>query len=208
MPSDEESADQPVYVAAQRFVEVALRTDGSLFIPDRPVWHESVLEDLYARFNLSPDQSSDRFEEKFKRQLAGAPSATIQLAAEVVFVHFLVASDIGATAKRRLVDLIRSWSPDPISIPDDLIPAFSDGVCHTGVAMPITCRDAIIREDLLIYRFLCGHPDPFRSVRDLGRFSVGCSRESGFLRRRSSGWLPAWLPGKDRFTAPEAAAAI
>lgn len=45
-----------------------------------------------------------------------------------------MASDIGAPAKRRLVDLIRSWSPEPISIPDDLVPAFSDGVCHSGVA--------------------------------------------------------------------------
>lgn len=134
MRSDEDLADQPVYAAAQRFVDVALRRDGSLFKPDRSVWREPVLEDLHARFNMSPDQSSDRFEEKFKRQLASAPTATIQLAAEVVFVHFLVANDIGAPAKRRLVDLILSWSLDPISIPDDLIPAFSDGVCHSGVA--------------------------------------------------------------------------
>ena len=49
--------------------------------------------------------------------------------------------------------------------------------------------------DLLIRRFQCGRPEPFRSVRDLGRFTVHCSLESGFPRSRPSGWLPAWLPG-------------
>jgi len=57
-------------------------------------------------------------------------------------------------------------------------------------------RTASSSLNLLFRRYLSGHPDPFRSVRDLGRLSVRCSRESGFPRRRSSGWLPAWLPGK------------
>ena len=36
-----------------------------------------------------------------------------------------------------------------------------------------------------------GHPDPFRSVRDLGRAAARRSRESGELEGRSSAWLPA-----------------
>jgi hypothetical protein len=40
----------------------------------------------------------------------------------------------------------------------------------------------------------CGHPDPFRSVRDPGRVPVRCSCESEELEGRSSAWLPAWLP--------------
>jgi len=105
-----------------------------LFVPDRSVWSAETLEDLHTRFNLAPDESSDSFEKKFARQLEGASAATIQLAAEIVYVHFLVASDIGAKAKRRLVELIISWSPEPISIPQDLQDAFSAGVCSTGVA--------------------------------------------------------------------------
>jgi hypothetical protein len=38
----------------------------------------------------------------------------------------------------------------------------------------------------LIRRFLCGHPDPFRSVRDLDRVPVGCSWKSGESASRSS----------------------
>jgi len=48
--------------------------------------------------------------------------------------------------------------------------------------------------DLLIRSHPCGHPDPFRSVRDLGRAAARCSGESGELEGRSSAWLPAWLP--------------
>ena len=48
--------------------------------------------------------------------------------------------------------------------------------------------------DLQIRSSMCGHPDPFRSVRDLGRVPAHCSRESGELEGRSSAWLPSWLP--------------
>ena len=132
--SNLDPAKQPAYDAARRFVEVGLRRDGSLFLPDRQVWSASTLEDLHTRFNLAPDVSDSSFEEKFAVQLEGAPAATIQLAAEIVFVHFLIPRDIGPKAKRRLVELILGWSPDPISIPDDLQDAFSTGVCNTGVA--------------------------------------------------------------------------
>jgi hypothetical protein len=47
---------------------------------------------------------------------------------------------------------------------------------------------------LLIRRFQCGHPDPFRSVRYLGFVAARCSHPSGELQGRSSVWLPAWLP--------------
>ena len=48
--------------------------------------------------------------------------------------------------------------------------------------------------DLLIRRYLCGHPLLFRSVRDLGPFLVRYSCRSGEPEGRSSVWLPAWLP--------------
>jgi len=133
MRSDIDPASAPVYEAARRFQDVALRRDGSLFMPDRSVWSAEVLDDLHTRFNLAPDESSDHFEEKLRRQLAEAPTATIQLAAELLFVHFLVASDIGETAKRHMVDLIRSWSPESISVSTDLESAYTTGVCRTGV---------------------------------------------------------------------------
>ena len=47
--------------------------------------------------------------------------------------------------------------------------------------------------NLLIRSHPYGHPDPFRSVRDLGRAAARCSGKSGELEGRSSAWLPAWL---------------
>ena len=43
-------------------------------------------------------------------------------------------------------------------------------------------------------RSRCLHPDPFRSVRDLGRVPGRCSWPSGIPIGRSPRWLPAWLP--------------
>src|SRR5690349_24607493 len=50
------------------------------------------------------------------------------------------------------------------------------------------------RPNLQIRRYLFGHPDPFRSVRDLGLVSPGCTGGSGASEGCSSVWLPAWLP--------------
>jgi hypothetical protein len=52
----------------------------------------------------------------------------------------------------------------------------------------------VMINSLLIRSSMCRHPDPFRSVRDLGRVPVGCPWKSGESRCRSSVWLPAWLP--------------
>ena len=51
--------------------------------------------------------------------------------------------------------------------------------------------------NLLIRRYLCGWPDSFRSVRDLGLVSPGCTGGSGASEGCSSVRLPAWLPAGD-----------
>jgi 5-methylcytosine-specific restriction enzyme B len=66
---------QPVYDAAQQFVDRCLRVDDSLFTPGRAIWSLAVCEDLHARFVGQPDSSKDTFENKFRRQLAEAPPA-------------------------------------------------------------------------------------------------------------------------------------
>jgi hypothetical protein len=48
--------------------------------------------------------------------------------------------------------------------------------------------------DLLIRGSMCGRPDLFRTVRDLGRVLARCSWPSGIAEGRSPWWLPAWLP--------------
>jgi hypothetical protein len=55
--------------------------------------------------------------------------------------------------------------------------------------------------DLLIRSHPCGHPDPFRSVRDLGRAAARCSRESGELEGFAP-VAPSVAPGRTPHRVP------
>lgn len=124
-----------IYDVAQRFIEAALKSNDSLFTPGREVWATSVIDDLYERFIEKPDESSDSFEVKFKRQLRGAPAATIQLAAEMVYYHLMPSVSTTGDTKRRLVGGILSWMPDPaVKIPSNLADLLDSGIWSTGVA--------------------------------------------------------------------------
>src|SRR5687768_16861727 len=92
------------YVAIALVRERALRGDDSLFTPGTPIWRDQVIDDLYRRFVEQPDTSSDRFEVKFHRQLDGAPDSTIQLAAELLFIHLVIADDMTGATKRGLIN--------------------------------------------------------------------------------------------------------
>lgn len=134
MAKDTDAKAQPVYAAAERFVDHALRRDGSLFTPSRAIWTLENLRDLRKRFVEAPDLTKATFAVKFENQLAGAPADTIQLAAELIYTHFLIAANIGGAAKRRLITRVLSWLPAPLTIPDDLNTALDHGIADTGVA--------------------------------------------------------------------------
>ena len=134
MRSSRDPSKQVTYAAAQSFIKSCLRRDGSLFEPDRSVWSAPVLDDLWQRFNDSPDESNSSFVEKFRIQLTDAPTATVQLAAEVIYVHFLIAHDIGGATKRNLIHEVASWAAEPITIPTELDAALDWGIASTGVA--------------------------------------------------------------------------
>lgn len=128
---------QPVYAAAAQFSDIALRGPwGSLFTPGRPIFAPDVCRDLDDRFVKQPDESKDTFENKLRQQLAGAPADTHQLAAELLFFHFLAASptQLKPATKRQLVERVLQWSPSPVAIPANLQAAFDDGFANTGQA--------------------------------------------------------------------------
>src|SRR5690242_1109157 len=58
----------------------------------------------------------------------------------------------------------------------------SSGACSNACARTGSNRSATRSPSLLIRRFLCEHPDLFRSVRDLGLVSLGCPGGSGSSR--------------------------
>jgi MoxR-like ATPase len=123
-----------LYSMAERFVDAALRHDGSLFTPGVPVWSLANLEDMNRRFVEQPDTSADSFENKLKKQLAGSPPLTVQLAAELLYVHLMVPIGIKGETKRQLLQRVLSWSSAPVEIPRDAAEALDQGLAWVGTA--------------------------------------------------------------------------
>ncbi|NHC46739.1 AAA family ATPase [Motilibacter aurantiacus] len=91
---------------------------------------------LREAFTEQPDESSDGFLVKLRRQLSGAPDAVPQLAAELLFVHFLVAhtSAVGSSRKREVVEAVLGFRDGLPAIPQALAPALDGGLVSPGTA--------------------------------------------------------------------------
>ena len=72
----------------------------------------------------------------------------------------------------------------------------SSGSCSNACGRTGSNRSAIRSPSLQIRRFLCGHPDPFRSIRDLGCVPASCSCSSGDLPTCGV-YEAAMLPARD-----------
>jgi 5-methylcytosine-specific restriction protein B len=125
-------AAEAVYRASEMFVDRALRDDDSLFTPGAPIWSNTTVSDLYERFVVHEDGSKRSFVEKFRDQLAGARPATIQFAAEVIYVYFLIDRSVLGQTKRGLIKEVLSWSPEPVSMPATLDETLDSGIASTG----------------------------------------------------------------------------
>lgn len=140
--------NQSVHDAAWRFREECLKRAGSLFTPGQSVWTAEGARDLQQRFKDRPDVSGDDFLTKLQRQMGRrgadeerdelglAPDQTIQLLAEIAYVHVLVNTpdDFGGKAKRALIEPMLAWMERPLAIPADLDAALDQGLAATGIS--------------------------------------------------------------------------
>lgn len=124
---------EELYAVADRFVEEALRNDGSLFTPGATIWSVENIADLYDRFEGNPGEAPDGFEDRFRLQLQGAQLETRQLAAELLYVYFLVPSNIGGDRKRRIVHGVLDGTS--IAVPDGLEQLLDHGIASFGPAL-------------------------------------------------------------------------
>ena len=138
-----EGADK-IYAVAQLFREQALERDGSLLTPGRAVWTIPALEDLEQRFVLSPDLSSDSFDQKLERQIDGASDTVKQLMAELLLMHLLVVHGMSADTKRLRISRVLGWMRDPVVIPPDIDAALDYGLASPGTHF-YTRRDTHLR---------------------------------------------------------------
>ena len=125
---------QRVYTAAAAWVTRALRSDDSLFTPGKAIWTKELLGQLHQRFLDNPDESSDSFLEKLKRQLAGSPPEVYQLMGEVLYLHFLIVWTKSGARELERIRTVLAWSPEPVEIPVNLIEALTPGIANPGAA--------------------------------------------------------------------------
>ena len=123
-----------VYAAAQAWVERGLLADDSLFTPGNGIWTPRWLGELRRQFLDQPDVPGDDFYTKLEGQLAGSSPQVYQLMGEVLFVHFLIASQrgIGGEKKKAGINRMLECSNAPVAMPDDLAVGLSPGVAHPG----------------------------------------------------------------------------
>ena len=125
---------EKVYEAAALWVDRALRNDDSLFTPGKPIWTSKGLGELRERFLDRPDESSDSFLEKLRRQLEGSPAEVFQLMGEALYVYFLIVYARDSSNEQRVIDTVLGWSPMPVAIPPDLVAGLTPGIASPGVA--------------------------------------------------------------------------
>ena len=121
-----------VYAAAEKWVERALRTDGSLFTPGKRLWSSRWLGELHERFINHPNESSDSFLQKLGGQLANSPPEVYQLMGEVLYFQFLIVTTKKSTAEQRVIDTVLGRSPSPVAIPRELVACLTPGIARLG----------------------------------------------------------------------------
>ena len=123
-----------VYEATRKWVDSALRTDGSLFTPGEPIWSSQWLGELHERFLNNPDESKGTsFIDKLQRQLANSPPQVYQLMGEVLYVYFLIVSTDNGDGERGVIDTVLKWAPSPVVIPHDLVVSLVPGIVNPGL---------------------------------------------------------------------------
>ncbi|MGW0211373.1 McrB family protein [Streptomyces sp. NPDC003233] len=133
-------------------------------MPDLEAWSEQTVTDLRARFVDHPDESSDTFLVKLRRQLDGAPDETIVLAAELLYVNMapLRPEQIGEAKKREILAEVLSWASRQVTIPADLEPALQ-GFINGGQGF-LNYRWAQFQILVLLAERLAGLPRPEREA--------------------------------------------
>ena len=130
------AAAESILEAAKRWREDCLVGSGSIFT-NESLWTRENAEALQRHYSQNLDEGEGDFFQKFESQLAHAPPGAMKLAAEVLWVIYLIiSSNASSRATKRLhIKKVFGWSGD--EIPDDhwaLGDVLEQGVAHPGTA--------------------------------------------------------------------------
>ena len=126
---------EAVYDATDLWIESALKSDDSMFTPGTPIWSEKWLGEARTRFLDKQDALKGAgFFDKLERVLACSPPEVYQLMGEALYVSYLILhkTKIKQPKKIERVNQILGWSPNPISLPDNLHDGLESGIMAPG----------------------------------------------------------------------------
>ena len=125
-----------VYAAAQKWVDAALRSEGSLFTPGNRIWTKELLSELHDKFLNNPDVPGADFYDKLRKQLEGSPQVACQLMVEVLYFHYLIIWRTGmrGDTKKNRIDEVLGWSGHQLTISADLVAGLTPGIANIGQA--------------------------------------------------------------------------
>lgn len=103
----------PIFAAAERWRDVALLRDGSVF-SERQLWTLEGMEYLETHFINNLDEGKGSYWEKLRDQLKTAPPDVRRLAAEMNWVMLLCPSSIKAGSKRQTIRDAWEWSDEQL----------------------------------------------------------------------------------------------
>ncbi len=127
--------------AADRWKQQCLLAGGSLFGDER-LWTGQNFEQLRVHFVENPDEGSDPFYEKLRRQLDPAPPEAKRLWSEMTWTFYLIVRDVKPNTKRERITMVWEWSgarlpKDHWALADDVL----TGCANTGSLRAQQWRD-------------------------------------------------------------------
>lgn len=127
---------QAMYTAAERWRDEALIGDRSLF-DGRLLDGVTAGRELVEHFVSNPDVGSGTFVTKLRDQLATVSADTVQVAAELLYLHFLIVSTDAVSSRKKLetiTSVLAFRETGTTSVPEDMAEALRGGVAHPGQA--------------------------------------------------------------------------
>ncbi|MGA5757175.1 McrB family protein [Nonomuraea bangladeshensis] len=151
--------------AARQVIDKGVLTGMSSFAPNLQAWTSKAGDELYERFVMNFDESSDAFLVKLRRQISEGSDEAIVLAAELLYLNMLplTSATIGAERKLEIVRTVLSWTSRAVDIPEDLAAAASPGYMKGGVAF-LNYRWAQLAFLIRLARLLIGLPHQEREA--------------------------------------------
>ncbi|MGH3826953.1 MAG: hypothetical protein ACRDQX_07240 [Pseudonocardiaceae bacterium] len=138
MSSREVSGDPEIEDVAHRILDAGLGQGRSVIEPATSAWMPEVTAELRHRVMDNSYAGSGGFLSTLRAQLAGAPRATVLLAAELLFLHVVPLCTVTAKAKRERIGAVRSSPQPPAALPPVRHGALgAPGGCNGGVGFTI-----------------------------------------------------------------------